>query len=147
MSKQLNDTVEILLVEDNPGDVRLIKECLQQSKFRHTLHVCVDGEDALAYLHKRGDYTDTPRPDLIILDLNLPMLDGRETLALIKKDRDLRSIPVVVLTSSEAAHDVSKIYDLQANAYIVKPTDLEKFAEAMRSIEEFWMKTARLPTK
>jgi len=137
--------VEILLVEDNPGDVRLTKEALREGKVSNSLHTVMDGEEAMAFLRKEGRYTDAPRPDLILLDLNLPKKDGREVLAEIKDDDDLKSIPVVVLTTSQAEEDVARTYNLHANCYITKPVDLEQFLNVVHSIEKFWLSVVKLP--
>lgn len=137
--------VEILLVEDNPGDVRLTRESLKDGKIHTRLNVVSDGEEALAFLYRRGPYATAPRPDLILLDLNLPRRSGREVLAEIKVDENLRRIPVVVLTSSEAEQDILASYDLNANCYITKPVDLEQFIRVVRSIEDFWLTVVKLP--
>jgi len=137
--------VEILLVEDNPGDVRLAVEALRGCGGSHNLNVVGDGVEALAYLRGEQEYEGKPRPDLILLDLNLPRKDGREVLAEIKVDRALRRIPVVVLTTSDAESDVRKAYDLSANCYITKPVGLEEFVTVMKSIQYFWSVVARLP--
>ena len=137
--------IEILLVEDNPGDVRLTQEVLKEGHFRNTLNVVSDGVEALAFLRNEGAYADVARQDMILLDLNLPRMDGREVLAEIKSDLELRKIPVVVLTTSAAETDIAKAYDLHANCYITKPVDLYKFENVVRSIEEFWLSTVRLP--
>ena len=131
--------VEILLVEDNPADVRLTQEALREGKLRNSLTVAETGEKALAILARRPPHADSPRPDLILLDLNLPGRSGREVLAEIKADPDLKRIPVVILTTSKAEEDVVKSYDLHANAYITKPVDLDKFMQVVRSIESFWL--------
>jgi CheY-like chemotaxis protein len=133
---------EILLVEDNPGDVRLTREAFKTSKAQSVLHVAKDGVEAMEYLHKGGGHADAVRPDLILLDLNLPRKDGREVLAEIKTDVNLRRIPVVVLTTSRADKDVVASYDLNANCYIVKPADIDQFFEAIHSLEDFWLTTA-----
>ena len=138
-------TVEILLVEDNPGDVRLAVEALKDSQVPNNLHVVEDGVEALAFLHREGEYADAPRPDLILLDLNLPRKDGREVLANVKADDKLKTIPVVVLTTSEADEDIRKAYDLHANCYITKPTQLDQFIERVKSIEDFWFTAVKLP--
>lgn len=138
--------VEILLVEDSPGDVRLTQECMKEAKVSNNLYVVGDGVEALAYLRQEGKYTDARRPDLILLDLNLPKKDGREVLAEIKADEVLRRIPVVVLTISKAEEDILKTYDLHANCYIVKPLDLEQFFGVVRSIEDFWLSIVKLPS-
>ena len=137
--------VEILLVEDSPGDIRLTQEALKESKISNNLHVVMDGEEAIAFLKKEGKFSEKPRPDLILLDLNLPKKDGREVLAEIKKDEDLKRIPVVVLTISEAEEDVLKSYNLYANCYITKPVDLNQFIKVILSIENFWFTIVKLP--
>jgi CheY-like chemotaxis protein len=141
----IHELVQILLVEDNPGDVRLTREALKEAKFRNTLQVVGDGVEALAYLRQQGQYSGTIRPHLIMLDLNLPRMDGREVLAAIKKDADLRRIPVVVLSSSEAETDIARAYELHANAYVTKPVDIAHFLHVVKSIEEFWVEIVRLP--
>jgi CheY-like chemotaxis protein len=137
--------VEILLVEDNPGDVRLTMEALKEAKMRNRLHVAADGEQALAYLRREGAYADAPRPDLMLLDLNLPKKDGREVLAEIKADPALRTIPVVILTTSRAEQDILASYNLHANCYVTKPVDLEKFIVVVKSIDIFWLTVVTLP--
>ncbi len=137
--------VEILLVEDNPGDVRLTIEGLNEGKVKNNLRVVEDGAEALAYLRREGKYKDAVRPDLILLDLNLPKKDGREVLSEIKADADLRHIPVVVLTSSKAEQDILKAYSLHANCYITKPVDLDQFIAVVESIEDFWFTIVKLP--
>ena len=137
--------VEILLVEDNPGDVRLTQEALKEGKVYNNLHWAKDGVEALEFLKQQGKHAKAPRPDIILLDLNLPKKDGREVLALIKKDSDLKHIPVVVLTTSEAEEDVLKSYELHANCYVTKPVDLEKFIHVVQSIDRFWLTVVTLP--
>jgi two-component system, chemotaxis family, response regulator Rcp1 len=137
--------INILLVEDNPGDVRLTVEALKEGRVRNQLSVVSDGVEALAFLRNQGPYTDAPRPDLMLLDLNLPKKDGREVLAEIKDDPNLRRIPVVVLTTSEAEADVLKSYALHANCYITKPVDLEQFINVIGTIEDFWLTIVKLP--
>ena len=134
----------ILLIEDNPGDVRLIRESLTNSK-GSSLHVVQDGVEALRFLNHDGKYANVPRPDFILLDLNLPKKDGREVLAEIKADGQLKQIPVVVLTSSQANEDIFKAYGLNANCYVTKPVDLEDFMRVVKSIEDFWLTIVRLP--
>ncbi|MGR3310257.1 MAG: response regulator [Candidatus Brocadiales bacterium] len=141
------DSVEILLVEDNPGDVRLTKETFRDCKVRNKVHVVEDGIEAMAFLRKEGKYAGAVRPDLILLDLNLPKKDGREVLKEIKSDEKLKSIPVIVLTISNVEEDIIKTYNLHTNSYIIKPIDLEKFAEVVKSIQEFWFIIAKLPPK
>lgn len=136
---------EILLVEDNPGDVHLTLEALTKAKIRNKLHVVADGEEALAFLRKQGQYALAPRPGLILLDLNMPRKDGREVLREIKTDPSLRRIPVVVLTTSQAEADVHTAYDLHANCYITKPVDFERFNQIIRLIHEFWLTIVSLP--
>ena len=137
--------VEILLVEDNPGDVRLTQEALKESKVHNAMHVAEDGVEAIEFLKREGPYADAPRPDLILLDLNLPRMDGRETLSIIKSDPELKRIPVVVLTTSEDDADILKAYDLHANCYIQKPVDLDRFIQIVESIEGFWLSIVKLP--
>ena len=136
---------DILLVEDNPGDVRLTEEALDAGRFRNMLHVVSDGVGALDFLHRRGEYADAPRPDVVLLDMNLPRMDGDEVLAEIHDDEDLRSLPVVVLTSLQADEDVRRSYELQANAYLSKPVDPDEFVDVMESFQEFWLSMVRLP--
>jgi chemotaxis family two-component system response regulator Rcp1 len=138
--------IDILLVEDNPGDVRLTREALKEGKVLNTLYVAIDGVDALEFLNKQGRYADVPRPDIILLDLNLPRKDGRELLADIKNNPDLRKIPVVILTTSKAEEDILKSYDLHANCYITKPVDLDQFLDVVKSIENFWFSIVKLPS-
>ena len=137
--------IEILLVEDNPGDVRLTQEALKENKVCNTMSVVEDGLEAIAFLHQEGTYSNAPRPDLILLDLNLPKKDGREVLAEIKNDPDLKRIPVVVLTTSKAEEDIIKMYDNYANCYITKPVDLDEFISIIKSIENFWVNIVKLP--
>lgn len=137
--------IEILLVEDNPGDVRLTKEALREGKVCNNLWVAEDGEKALDFLRRNGDHATVPRPDLILLDLNLPRVDGRELLAEIKADPELRRIPVVVLTTSKAEEDILRTYDLHANCYVTKPVDLDQFINVVRAIEDFWLTVVKLP--
>lgn len=139
--------VEILLVEDNPGDADLVIEVLEDSRVRNRLFVAEDGEEALDFLYKKGQFSDVPRPDLILLDLNLPKVDGREVLSKIKADPKLRSIPVVVLTTSQAEEDILRSYDLHANSYITKPVDINQFINVIRIFEDFWLDIVKLPVK
>lgn len=139
--------VEVLLVEDSPGDVRLTQEALKGAKVLNTLHVVDDGEDALAFLRREGPFSGAPRPDLILLDLNLPRRDGREVLAVIKADADLMRIPVVVLTTSQAEEDILKSYSLNANCYITKPVNFDQFLKVVKSIEDFWLTIVTLPPR
>jgi CheY-like chemotaxis protein len=137
--------VEILLVEDNPGDVRLTLEALKDGKVLNHLSVVGDGVEAIAFLHQEGAYANAPSPDLIFLDLNLPKKDGREVLQEIKNDESLKHIPVVVLTTSKADMDILRSYDLHANCYITKPVDFEQFTKVIKSIEDFWLTIVKLP--
>ncbi len=137
--------IEILLIEDNPGDVRLTAEVFKEAKIYNNMNVMTDGIDAMAFLRQKGEYINAPRPDLILLDLNLPKKDGREVLAEIKADSALRRIPVVVLTTSRAEEDILKTYDLHVNAYITKPVDLEQFIGIVKSIDNFWLTIVKLP--
>jgi two-component system, chemotaxis family, response regulator Rcp1 len=139
--------VNVLLVEDNPGDVRLTMEALREAKMHNRVYVAQDGVEALAFLRKEGKYAEMPRPDLILLDLNLPRKNGREVLEEIKTDEDLKCIPVVVLTSSSAEQDVLRAYKLNANCYVTKPVDLDQFLSVVKSIEDFWMSVVKLPPK
>jgi len=138
-------TAEILLIEDNLGDVRLIKEAFKEGKIINHMSVVEDGEAAMAFLRREGPYAGAVRPDLILLDLNLPKKDGREVLAEIKADEDLKRIPVVILTTSQAEEDILRTYDLHANCYVTKPVDLEQFLAVVRSIEDYWLAIVRLP--
>lgn len=144
MEERLN-VIEILLAEDNPGDARLTEMALTSSKIRNRLHVVGNGEEAMAFLARGEGYEDAARPDLILLDLNMPRMDGREVLAEIKEHPDLRRIPVVILTSSDAEQDVLSAYDLHANAYVTKPVDLQRFLEIVQQIEHFWLTIVELP--
>jgi chemotaxis family two-component system response regulator Rcp1 len=138
--------VEILLVEDNPGDVRLTKEALKEGKVYSNLHWAKDGVEALEFLRRQGPHANAPRPDIILLDLNLPKKDGREVLSVIKSDDLLKHIPVVVLTTSKAEEDVLRSYELHANCYVTKPVDLDKFILVVKSIDRFWLTVVTLPT-
>jgi two-component system response regulator len=139
--------IDVLLVEDDPGDVLLIKEAFADNKVRNRLHVVSDGVDALAFLRREGEHADAPQPDLVLLDLNLPRKDGREVLAEVKRDDALRHIPVVVLTTSKAEEDVLKSYKLHANAYVTKPVDFERFIDVVRQIDEFFVTVVKLPPR
>lgn len=139
------ERVEILLVEDNPGDIRLIQEAFEEGGFSGHLNVTRDGEQALAFLRQEGENSRSPRPAFIILDLNLPRKDGREVLKEIKRDKKLRQIPVVILSTSTSTEDVHNAYDLHANCYVPKPLDIEHLVEFGRSLEQFWLNTAILP--
>jgi CheY-like chemotaxis protein len=144
---EIGTPIEILLVEDSAGDVRLVQENLKESKVRNALNVVGDGMEAMAYLRKEGKYKDAPRPDLVLLDLNLPKKDGRQVLKEMKSDENLKCIPVVVLTISKAEEDIMKSYSLHANAYISKPVDLNQFLKVVKAIEEFWLTVVKLPVK
>jgi chemotaxis family two-component system response regulator Rcp1 len=143
--QRIGRPAEILLVEDNPGDVRLTQEALKEGKVLNNLHVVEDGVEAMAFLRQEGQYADAPRPDVILLDLNLPRKNGREVLAEVKADEDLRRIPVVILTVSQAEEDILKSYDLNGNCYVTKPLDLDQFIKVVKSIEEFWLTIVTLP--
>jgi two-component system, chemotaxis family, response regulator Rcp1 len=143
---RVSPPIEILLVEDSPGDVRLTREALVEGKVRNNLHVVEDGIEALRFLRRVDEYADAVRPDLILLDLNLPKMDGRQVLEKIKADAELRTIPVVILTSSEAEEDICRAYDLHANCYVTKPVDLEQFITVVKSIEMFWFTIVKLPS-
>ena len=149
MSSMENDTrsIEILLVEDNPGDARLTIEAMREAKMRNRMHVVEDGVEAMAFLRRQGSFGEAPRPDLILLDLNLPRKDGREVLAEVKADPALKRIPVVILTTSRAEEDVLRAYDLHANCYVTKPVDLAQFMKIVAQIDEFWVKVVTLPGK
>ncbi|GFG97475.1 response regulator [Mycobacterium timonense] len=138
--------IDILLVEDDPGDELITREAFEHNKLKNRLHVAHDGEEGLDYLYRRGEFADAPRPDLILLDLNLPKYDGRQLLEKVKSDPDLAQIPVVVLTTSSAEEDILKSYKLHANAYVTKPVDLDQFMKAVRQIDEFFVQVVRLPT-
>lgn len=141
------EPIEILLVEDNPGDARLAAEALKESRLDSCLHIVPDGVEAMSFLRREGRYGDTPRPHLILLDLNLPRKDGRQVLAEVKADPRLKRIPVVVLTTSQAEPDVTVSYDLHANCYITKPVDLDRFMTVIRWIEDFWCSIVTLPPR
>ncbi len=140
-----NEVMHILLVEDNPGDIRLTQEALKEGPFRHELYVVKDGVEALGFVRKEGDYTEMPTPDIILLDLNLPRKDGREVLAEIKSDDNLKLIPVVILTTSDADQDILRSYALHANCFITKPVDLDQFIHIIRQLELFWFTVVQLP--
>lgn len=146
-SMQSSSPLEVLLVEDSPGDVRLTQETFRNANLPIHLHVACDGVEAMAFLRQEGQYAGVPRPDFILLDLNLPRMDGREVLAHIKADPKLRSIPTVILTTSEAESDIVKSYELQANCYLSKPVQLEAFEGLVRSIHDFWLTRVKLPQK
>ncbi|WP_414647549.1 response regulator [Cellulomonas sp.] len=139
--------IDVLLVEDDPGDVLMTREAFEDNKVANRLAVVSDGVSALAFLRKEGEHADAPTPDLVLLDLNLPRMDGREVLEAMKGDDALRSIPVVVLTTSEAEEDVVRSYSLHANAYVTKPVDFERFIEVVRQIDEFFVEVVRLPQR
>ena len=140
-------SIEVLLVEDSPGDVRLTQVALHEANRRINLHVASDGVEAMAFLHRKEAFAEVPRPDLILLDLNLPRMDGREVLAHIKADADLKTIPTLILTTSVAEADIVKSYQLQANCYLSKPVQLEEFEGLVKSINDFWLTKAELPTE
>ena len=139
------DPIEVLLVEDDPGDVLLIREAFEDNKVANRLHVVADGVEALDFMRQNGEHSDAPRPDLVLLDLNLPRKDGREVLAEVKNDHSLRTIPVVVLTTSQAEEDVLRSYDLHANAYVTKPVDFDRFIGVVRQIDQFFVSVVKLP--
>ncbi|MEI8079627.1 MAG: response regulator [bacterium] len=144
---KFGNPIEILLVEDNAGDARLAKEALKDSKIINNVNVVEDGVEAMAFLHRQGKYATCPRPDLVLLDLNLPKKDGREVLSEMKAADELKRIPVVVLTTSKAEEDIARSYDLHANCYITKPIDLVQFMKVIKSIEDFWLTVVKLPPK
>ena len=146
-TENLGKPIDILLVEDNPGDARLALESLKESKIRNTIHWVQDGLEAMKFMHRQGSYENAPRADLILLDLNMPKMDGREVLAEIKSDDELKRIPVVIFTISKAEEDILKAYDLHTNCYITKPLDLDRFLKVIQSIEDFWLTIVRLPRK
>ncbi len=139
--------IHILLVEDNPGDVRLTQEAFKEGNVPNILHVAEDGVKAMDFLHRKGGYADATRPDIILLDLNLPRKDGREVLAEIKADEELKRIPVVVISTSQADNDIMKTYELHGNCYITKPVDLDSFIDMVKDIEKFWLDIVKLPPK
>jgi CheY-like chemotaxis protein len=145
--KMFGKLVEILLVEDNEGDVGLIEEVLEEINIRSNLHVATDGEEAILYLHGEGKFSGSPSPDIVLLDLNLPKKDGREVLEEIREDNRLKKIPVVVLTTSQAEKDIMRAYELHANAYVNKPLDFDQFINVVKSIANFWLEIVKLPTK
>lgn len=145
MRRTTGTPIEVLLVEDNPGDVRLTREAMNDARVKNNLRVVMDGVEALDFLRRKGAHVAAPRPDVVLLDLNLPRMDGREVLEEIKNDLTLRHIPVVILTTSQAERDILEAYRLQANAYITKPVDLEQFMTVIRSIEHFWLDIVKLP--
>jgi len=139
--------VEILIVEDNKGDVGLIEEVFEEAKIKNNLHVAEDGEEAILYLRGEGKFSGSPRPDIVLLDLNLPKKDGREVLREIKEDINLKNIPVIILTSSSAENDITRAYELHANAYVTKPLDFNQFINVVGSIVNFWLEIVQLPSK
>jgi CheY-like chemotaxis protein len=141
------DPIEVLLVEDDPGDVLLIREAFEDNKVANRLHVVADGVEALDFMRRQGVHAEAPRPDLVLLDLNLPRKDGREVLAEVKRDEALRTIPVVVLTTSQAEEDVLRSYDLHANAYVTKPVDFDRFIGVVRQIDQFFVSVVKLPNR
>lgn len=145
--KESSQAIEILMVEDNPSDVRLTIEAFKDAKVLNNMSVASDGEDALKFLKREGRYKDSPRPDLILLDLNLPRMNGKEVLGEIKRDPDLKRIPVVVLTTSDNEQDVRRAYDLHVNAYVRKPVDLDQFIKIVEAVEDFWLSVVKLPPK
>ena len=147
LKNEKGNPIEILLVEDNPGDVRLTQEVLKEGKVHNKLSVVENGVQAISFLKKEDGYKDALTPDLILLDLNMPKKDGREVLLDIKKDKDLKKIPVIVLTTSQAEEDILKVYNLNANCFISKPVDLEQFINVVKSIEDFWLSIVKLPTR
>jgi chemotaxis family two-component system response regulator Rcp1 len=145
MTPNMGRAAEVLLVEDSPGDVRLTREALKEGKVRNNLSVVSDGVEAMEFLRREGKYADAPRPDIVLLDLNMPRKDGREVLAEMKSDENLKRIPVVILTTSEAEQDILRTYDLHANCYLTKPVDLEQFISIVKSVEDFWLTIVQLP--
>ncbi len=146
MNNESGHAIEILLVEDNPGDARLTQEALKEAKIRNRLSVAADGVEAMAFLRREGIYSTAPRPDIVLLDLNLPRKDGRQVLAEAKADPELRRIPIVILTTSKAEEDILKTYDLHANCFITKPVDFDQFVKVVQSVEHFWLSVVTLPT-
>ena len=144
---EARDTIEVLLVEDSPGDIRLTREAFRDANAAIHVNVATDGVDAMAFLRQEGDQADAPRPAIILLDLNLPRMDGREVLAQIKADPSLKTIPTIILTTSEANADIVRSYELQANSYLTKPVQLEKFESLVKSINDFWLVKAKLPQR
>jgi CheY-like chemotaxis protein len=147
MGNTVLDSIDILVLEDNPGDARLIREILNENKLYSSLYIVNDGVEAMSFLHNEGKFSIAPKPDLIILDLNLPRKDGREVLAEIKADDELKHIPIVIMTISQAEEDILKTYKLHANCYITKPIDLNEFIKVIKSIEDFWFSVVKLPPK
>lgn len=147
MRESIRTPIEILLVDDNPGDIELTKSALRDAKIMNAVHVAEDGEEALAYLKRQQEYREAPRPDLIFLDLNMPKVDGYEVLAQMKADPELRRIPVIVMSSSGAESDLARAYDAQIAAYLIKPSDLDKYFSAIRAVKELWFNVVALPPK
>ena len=147
MNEERLKPIEILLVEDNPGDVRLTQEAFKEGKIKNNLYITKDGVEAIEFLRHEGEYSDSPRPDLILLDLNMPRKSGKEVLEEVKADDDLKRIPVVILTTSEAEQDILRSYDLHANCFITKPVDMNQFIEVVKCIENFWFTVVRLPNR
>lgn len=141
----MNKPIELLMVEDNEGDVTLTLEALERARVKNRIHIATDGVEAMAFLRRQGEHANAPRPDLILLDLNLPRMDGREVLEALKADPELKTIPVVVLTTSQAEEDIIRSYKLNANCYITKPVDLQQFLQVIKSIGEFWLQVVKLP--
>ncbi|MFP4461473.1 MAG: response regulator [Thermotogota bacterium] len=147
IEEKTNNSIEILLVEDSPGDQRLTMEALKEGKINNNLYIVEDGEEAIAFLNKERPFTNVPKPDLILLDLNLPKMNGQEVLEIIKADKKLKRIPVVILTTSQADEDILNAYNLNANCYITKPVDFDQFIHVVKKIQEFWFTIVRLPEK
>jgi CheY-like chemotaxis protein len=147
MTMPAGRAAEVLLVEDSPGDVRLTREALKEGKVRNNLNVVPDGVEAMAYLRREAPYGNATRPDIVLLDLNMPRKDGREVLAEMKADDSLKRIPVVILTTSEAEQDILRTYDLHANCYLTKPVDLDQFISIVKSVEDFWLTIVKLPSE
>jgi CheY-like chemotaxis protein len=139
--------IDILLVEDSKGDIGLIEEVFEEAKIKNNLHIAEDGEEAILFLNNQGPFSDAPRPDIILLDLNLPKKDGREVLQEVKEDDNLKNIPIVVLTTSKAEEDILRSYNLHANAYVTKPVDFNQFIKVIKTIEDFWLQIVKLPSK
>jgi two-component system, chemotaxis family, response regulator Rcp1 len=147
MKSSLNNEIEILLVEDNPADIRLVQEVFKEARIHNKMHVALNGEKAMQLLHRKSEYAHVSRPDLIILDLNLPKKDGKEVLKEIKEDENLKTIPVVILTTSNAEDDLIETYKNNANCYITKPVDLDNFIKVVKTIENFWLSIVKLPPR
>lgn len=147
MLAEFDEALDILMVEDNPGDIELTRQALDSDSLKNHLYIAEDGEQALDFLHGRNGYTDVPRPDLVLLDLNLPKVTGHEVLAAIKSNKHLSSIPVIILSSSEDNTDIQKSYDLNANSFVMKPMSIDDYMDVTHAIEHFWLKTVKLPRK